>query len=154
MYASGFMISAEILCLWSMEHELAVTGFYFFRQAAEFPLSFLTAILFISRRNGLWFHQMNNKLIKTGCQCGHRTCVRHCTVMQETILRSFSFCQHEYCMWIFLRSIIRGGLAGWGGCGSCGHKIREHKNRGMRGRVGEWGKLNGCNSTSPSCFIL
>lgn len=38
-------------------------------------------------------------------------------------------------MWIFLRSIIRGGLAGRGGCGPCGHKIKEHENKGTRGRV-------------------
>lgn len=44
-----------------------------------------------------------------------------------------SLCAH--CMWIFLRSIIRGGLAGRGGCVPCGHKIKEHKSNGMRGRV-------------------
>lgn len=36
-------------------------------------------------------------------------------------------------MWIFLRSVIRGGLAGRGGCGPHGHDIKEHKSEGMRG---------------------
>lgn len=38
-------------------------------------------------------------------------------------------------MWILLKSVIRGSLVGRGGCGPYGHKIKEHKNKGIRGRV-------------------
>lgn len=55
-------------------------------------------------------------------------------------------------MWIFLRSVIRGGLAGRGGCGPRGHKIKEHKSEGMRGT--KRGGNCSCGHTSLGCFIL
>lgn len=61
-------------------------------------------------------------------------------------------CQCGHCMWISLRSIIRGGLAGAGGCGPCSHQIKEHKSKGMRGRRSR-GNC-GCGYTSLTCFIL
>lgn len=61
-------------------------------------------------------------------------------------------CQCGHCVWISLRSIIRGGLAGAGGCGPCSHQIKEHKSEGMRGRRSR-GNC-GCGYTSLTCFIL
>lgn len=60
--------------------------------------------------------------------------------------------QCGHCMRISLRSIIRGGLAGAGGCGPCSHQIKEHKSKGMRGRRSR-GNC-GCGYTSLTCFIL
>lgn len=63
--------------------------------------------------------------------------------------------QWVYCMWIFLRSIIRGGWAGRGGCGPCRHKLKNIKAKG-RGEEGKRGRVSGGNWTAvvPRLWVV